>query len=197
MDLAGDLAAGTLSAERVTRVFLGRIAALDDAGPALGAVIEVNPDALEIARGLDRRRRGGGPVEPLHGVPVLLKANIDTADALATSAGSLALAAHHAGRGCTARYTTARGRRRDPRQDQPQRVGEFSRRRVYERVERPGDQTRNPYVLDRSPCGSSSGSAAAVAAPPRSARDRHGDRRLDGLSGRRERRRRRQTDAGL
>jgi len=93
--LRDELAAGRVSAERVTQVFLRRIAALDDSGPTLGAVIEINPDAEAIARALDRRR-DHEPLGALHGVPVLLKANIDTADRMATSAGSRALALHHA-----------------------------------------------------------------------------------------------------
>ena len=80
------LAAGTLSAERVTEVALAQIERID---PSLNAIIEINPDALAIARDLDRQPT---PLGPLHGVPVVLKANIDTGDAMATSAGSLALA---------------------------------------------------------------------------------------------------------
>src|SRR5690606_26209158 len=80
VELRDRIAAGELSAERVTAAFLERIAALDAAGPELRAVLEVNPDALAIARELDRSFDARGPVGPLHGVPVLLKANIDTAD---------------------------------------------------------------------------------------------------------------------
>src|SRR5690606_251572 len=83
--LAAELAAGNVTAERVTRAVLARIAALDDAGPRLNAIIETNPDALAIARELDARLAASGPVGPLHGVPVVLKANIATADAMATS----------------------------------------------------------------------------------------------------------------
>ena len=97
----------------MTRVFLDRIAALDDAGPKLAAVIELNPEARRDRARARRAARGArGPVGPLHGVPILLKANIDTADALATSAGSLALAAHHAARGRAARGAAARQRAR-------------------------------------------------------------------------------------
>src|SRR5688572_9975866 len=94
--LRAELAAGRLSALGVTQTYLRRIADLDDAGPTLGAVIEVNPDAETLARSLDERFRSGTSVGPLHGVPVLVKANIDTADGMATSAGSLALAEHRA-----------------------------------------------------------------------------------------------------
>src|SRR4051794_36252630 len=78
--LEARLAAGELSAERVAGTFLARIQALNAAGPSLHAVVEVNPDALAIARELDRRRARSGPVGPLHGLPILIKANIDTAD---------------------------------------------------------------------------------------------------------------------
>mgnify|MGYP003333467559 CR=1 FL=1 len=95
LTLRDEIAAGHVSAEQVTGAFLRRIADLDDTGPALHAVIEVNPDAISIARRLDRQRGRGKP-GPLQGVPVLVKANIDTADRMATSAGSVALAAHRA-----------------------------------------------------------------------------------------------------
>src|SRR6185436_3723993 len=93
--LRAQIAAGRVSALQVTQAYLRRIAALDDSGAMLGAVIEINPDAEAIARALDEQRARGA-LGPLHGVPVLIKANIDTADRMATSAGSLALAEHHA-----------------------------------------------------------------------------------------------------
>jgi amidase len=164
VELAQELAAGHLDAERVTRVFLERIAALDDAGPMLGAVIEVNPDALEIARDLDRRRASDGVIGPLHGVPVLLKANVDTADALATSAGSLALADHHAAADAP---LVARLRAAGAVILGKTNLSEWANFRATRSTSgwsSLGGQTRNPYVLDRSPCGSSSGSAVAVAA---------------------------------
>ncbi len=164
VDLEAELAAGRVSAERVTRAFLDRIASLDAAGPSLHSVIELNPDALAIAKALDRRFERGGRAGPLHGLPVLLKANIDTADRLATSAGSLALANHH------------------PAADAPlverlrsagavilgkTNLSEWANFRSTHSTSgwsSLGGQTRNPYVLDRNPCGSSSGSAVAVAA---------------------------------
>jgi amidase len=165
VELETQLAAGAVSAERVTRVFLERIAALDDAGPMLAAVIEVNPDALGVARDLDeRRRRGGGPVGPLHGIPVLLKASIDTADALATSAGSLALANHHAAADAP---LVARLRAAGAVILGKTNLSEWANFRATRSTSgwsSLGGQTRNAYVLDRNPCGSSSGSAVAVAA---------------------------------
>jgi amidase len=164
VQLEAELASGRVSAERVTRLFLDRIAAVDDAGPALGAVIEVNPDALEIARALDRRRERGGPVGPLHGLPVLLKANIDTADTLATSAGSLALAGHRAAADAP---LVARLRDAGAVILGKTNLSEWANFRATASTSgwsSLGGQTRNPYVLERNPCGSSSGSAVAVAA---------------------------------
>ncbi len=163
-ELEAELAAGTLSAERVTRVFLDRIATLDDAGPKLAAVIELNPEAVAIARELDQKRRRGGPVGPLHGVPILLKANIDTADALATSAGSLALAGHHAAADAP---LVARLRAAGAVILGKTNLSEWANFRATGSTSgwsSLGGQTRSPYVLDRNPCGSSSGSAVAVAA---------------------------------
>ena len=162
--LAAELGSGRVSAERVTRVFLERIAALDDAGPELAAVIEVNPDALAIARALDQRLRRGERAGPLHGVPVVVKANIDTADRMATSAGSLALAEHRAKADAD---VVARLRRAGAVILAKTNLSEWANLRSPASSSgwsALGGQTRNPYVLDRNPCGSSSGSAVAVAA---------------------------------
>ena len=158
------LASGELSAERVASVFLARIEALNEAGPSLRAVIEINPDALAIARDLDRRRAATGPVGPLHGLPIVIKANIDTADAMATSAGSVALARHHAAADAT---VVARLRAAGAVLLGKANLSEWANFRSSRSTSgwsSLGGQTRNPYVLDRSPCGSSSGSAVAVAA---------------------------------
>ena len=158
------LARGEASAERVTEVFLGRIATLDDAGPAFNAIIEVNPDALAIARELDRRFAASGAVGPLHGVPVVLKASIDTADRMATSAGSLALARHYARHDAP---LVARLRAAGAVLLAKANLSEWANFRSFGSTSgwsSLGGQTRNAYALDRSPCGSSSGSAVAVAA---------------------------------
>lgn len=162
--LADALAAGRVSAEEVTSAVLDRIAAIDDAGPKLNAIIEINPDAIEIARSLDRTFEAGGPVGPLHGVPVVLKANIDTADAMATSAGSLALADHHAAADAD---LVARLRAAGAVIVAKANLSEWANFRSTSSSSgwsSLGGQTKNPYVLDRNPCGSSSGSAVAVAA---------------------------------
>jgi amidase len=162
--LRAELAAGRVSALRVTQVYLRRIAELDDAGPTLGAVVEVNPDAESIARALDERLRNGATPPPLHGVPVLIKANIDTADAMATTAGSLALAEHRA---ATDADVVARLRDSGAVLLGKTNLSEWANFRSNSSTSgwsSLGGQTRNPYVLDRNPCGSSSGSAVAVAA---------------------------------
>jgi amidase len=162
--LAAQLADGRLDAVTVTRLYLDRIAALDDSGPMLNAIIEINPDALTIAEDLDRRREASGPVGPLHGVPVVLKANIDTADRMATSAGSLALAAHRASEDA---FLVKRLREAGAVIIAKANLSEWANFRDSDSSSgwsSLGGQTRNPHVLDRNPCGSSSGSAVAVAA---------------------------------
>jgi amidase len=162
--LRAELAAGRLSAVRVTQAYLRRIEALDDAGPSLAAVIEVNPEAAAIARGLDEQFLAGGVVGPLHGVPVLVKANIDTADGMATSAGSLALAEH---RPSADADVVARLRAAGAVVLGKTNLSEWANFRSTASTSgwsSLGGQTRNPFVLDRNPCGSSSGAAVAVAA---------------------------------
>jgi amidase len=155
---------GDLTAEELTRYYLDRIAALDDAGPKLNAIIEVNPDALEIARALDSERRGRGPRGPMHGIPVVLKANIDTGDKLSTTAGSLALEGYTAERDA---LLVTRLRDAGAVVLGKANLSEWANFRSDHSTSgwsSLGRQTRNPYALDRNPCGSSSGSAVAVAA---------------------------------
>ena len=118
------MAAGTLTSRALTQAYLNRIAAIDDAGPRLNAVIEINPKALADADALDAERHGGKVRGPLHGIPVLLKDNIDVAG-MANSAGSLAMA--RTGRPATRSSSdeVASGRRGDCRQDEPERVGQL------------------------------------------------------------------------
>jgi amidase len=164
--LRAEIAAGHVSALQVTQAYLRRIAAIDDSGPMLGAVIEINPDAEAIARALDERRerldRAG--LGPLHGVPVLLKANIDTADRMATSAGSLALAEHHARVDADVVTRLRAAGAVVLGKTNLSEWANFRSTRSTSGWSSLGGQTRNPYVLDRNPCGSSSGSAVAVAA---------------------------------
>ena len=164
LQLRDALQAGTITATTVTRAFLGRIAALDHAGPQLNAVLTVNPEALAIAAALDAHFAEHGPMGPLHGIPVLLKANIETADRMPTSAGSLALADHHASADA---FLVARLRAAGAVVLGKTNLSEWANFRdnaASSGWSSHGGQTRNPHVLDRNPCGSSSGSAVAVAA---------------------------------
>jgi amidase len=161
--IAGRRATSAMLVER----YLERIAALDaidGSGPALRSVIEVNPDAVDIARRLDQERAQKGARGPLHGIPVLIKDNIDTADRMATSAGSLALAENRAARDA---FLVERLRAAGAVILGKTNLSEWANFRSTRSTSGwsgRGGQTRNPYVLDRNPCGSSSGSAVAVAA---------------------------------
>jgi amidase len=163
-ELQGRMESGELTAHRLAELYLQRIAEIDKEGPYINSVIELNPDALEIAGMLDEERKAGKLRGPLHGIPILIKDNIDTADKMQTTSGSLALEGHIAvkdafvvrqlrkagavilGKTNLSEWANFRGKRS---------VSGWSSR---------GGLTRNPYALDRSASGSSSGSAAAVAA---------------------------------
>jgi amidase len=163
-DLQAHMAAGRHSARAITQAYLARIAQLDHAGPSVRSVIEVNPDALAMADAMDAERRAGKVRGPLHGVPVLLKDNVDTGDRMLTTAGSLALAGAPAPRDA---FLAARLREAGAVLLGKTNLSEwanFRSTRSSSGWSARGGQTRNPYVLDRSPCGSSSGSGAAIAA---------------------------------
>ena len=163
-EIQAQMRAGALTARALVERYLARIERLDRNGPALNAMMEINPDALAIADALDAERATRGPRGPLHGIPVLLKDNIDTADRMMTTSGSLALLGSIApedafivrklrdagavilGKTNLSEWANFRSTRSSS--------GWSSR----------GGQTRNPYALNRNPCGSSSGSAVAVAA---------------------------------
>lgn len=155
---------GALTAEAIARHYLERIAAVDKAGPSVNSVIETNPDALALATELDRERKNTGPRGPLHGIPILLKDNIDTADRMKTSAGSLALAESTAPRDA---FLTERLRMAGALILGKTNLSEWANFRSDHSSSGwsgRGGQTRNPYALDRNPCGSSSGSGVAVSA---------------------------------
>jgi amidase len=170
-DLQRRMASGELSAEKLTLRYLERIEALDrptssgaTQGPALRSVIETNPDALASARDLDRQRTRDGARGPLHGIPVLIKDNIDTGDRMATSAGSLALEANRAQRdAAVAERLRAAGAVILGKTNLSE-WANFRSSKSSSGWSGRGGQTRNPYVLDRNPCGSSAGSGAAAAA---------------------------------
>jgi amidase len=163
-ELQAGMAAGRYTARGVTQRYLERIAAMDRAGVSLKAIIETNPDALSQAEELDRERAAKGPRGPLHGIPVLLKDNIDTADRMTTTAGSLALEGSIAPRDShVAERLRAAGAVLLAKANMSEWANIRSSRSSSGWSAR-GGQCRNPYVLDRNPCGSSSGSAAAVSA---------------------------------
>lgn len=163
-DLQQRMERGESSASRLAELYLGRIEALNRRGPELRAVIETNPEALEIAAALDRERREKGPRGPLHGIPVLLKDNIDTHDRMTTTAGSLALEGSVPPRDS---FVAQRLREAGAVLLGKANLSEWANIRSNRSTSgwsARGGQCRNPYALDRNPCGSSSGSGAAVAA---------------------------------
>ena len=163
-ELGSQMASGERTSAEITRLYLERIEALDRQGPTLRSVIETNPDALEIAEGLDAERAAGNVRGPLHGVPILLKDNIATADRNTTTAGSLALEGSISQRDA---FVAARLRRAGAVLLGKANLSEwanFRSNRSSSGWSARGGQCRNPYVLSRNPCGSSSGSGAATSA---------------------------------
>ena len=163
-DLHDQMQRGEVSSEEIVDWYLDRIVAVDQSGPALNSIIEVNPDALDIARALDREWQESGPRGPLHGIPVVLKANIDTADRMYTSAGSLALQEHVPTEDA---FLVKRLRNAGAVILGKANLSEwanFRSTRSSSGWSSVGGQTLNPYDTTRSPCGSSSGSGVAVAA---------------------------------
>lgn len=163
-ELQDAMAAGTLTARQLVEMYQERIRALDESGPALRSVIEINPEALAIAEALDEERRTRGPRGPLHGIPLLLKDNIATADRMQTTAGSLALLGSRPARDAfVARKLREAGAVILGKANLSE-WANFRSSTSSSGWSARGGQALNPYVLDRSPCGSSSGSATAVAA---------------------------------
>lgn len=162
-DARDRMTAGTLTARALTQAYLDRIAAVDDAGPKLDSVIEVNGSALADADALDAERKAGKVRGPLHGIPVLIKDNVDVAG-MVNSAGSLALASH---RPKADAFIAARLRAAGAVILGKTNLSEwanFRSTRSSSGWSSRGGQTKNPYVLDRNPCGSSSGTGTAIAA---------------------------------
>jgi amidase len=155
---------GRLSARALAESYLARMDAVDAAGPRLNSVIERNPDALAIADELDRERKERGARGPLHGIPVLIKDNIDTADRMRTSAGSLALASSIAPRDAAIVERLRAAGAVILGKTNLSEWANFRSTRSTSGWSGRGGLTRNPYALDRSACGSSSGSGAATAA---------------------------------
>lgn len=163
-ELQEEMEARRLTAREITEAYLERIQALDRQGPELRSMLVVNPDALAIADGLDAEREAGRVRGPLHGIPVVIKGNIDTADRMPTTAGSLALEGVIAPRDA---FIVERLREEGAVLLGKTNLSEWANFRSTGSTSgwsALGGQTRNPYALDRNPCGSSSGSAVAVAA---------------------------------
>jgi len=163
-DLAEKMTSGTFTSRSVTEMYLARIESVDRQGPALHSVIELNPEALAIADALDKERKERGPRGPLHGIPVLIKDNIDTADRMATTAGSLALIG---ARPPEDAFLVQQLRRAGAVILGKTNLSEWANIRSNHSTSGwsgRGGLTKNPYALDRNTSGSSSGSAAAVTA---------------------------------
>ena len=163
-ELQDGMGSGKLTASSIAEKYLARIEAMDKQGPALNSVLELNPDALAIADGLDKERKEKGPRGPLHGVPVFIKDNLDTADKMSTTAGSLALIGAKPPKDS---LIVQKLRQAGAVILGKTNLSEWANIRSSHSSSGwsgRGGQTKNPYVLDRNPCGSSSGSGVAVAA---------------------------------
>ncbi|MFD1034368.1 amidase [Sphingomonas hankookensis] len=162
--LAEGMRNGTLTSVAITRAYLARIAKIDRQGPTLRSVIALNPDALAQAKALDDERRAGRVRGPLHGVPVLIKDNIETADRMATTAGSLALKDNVTGRDAPLVAALRRAGAVILGKTNLSEWANIRSTRSMSGWSAVGGLVRNPYALDRTACGSSSGSGAAIAA---------------------------------
>ena len=163
-DLQKRFQSGQITARSVTKMYLERIATIDKSGPTINSIIELNPDALAIAELMDAERKAGKIRGPLHGVPILIKDNIDTADKMQTTAGALAMEGNIASKDA---FIVAQLRAAGAVILGKTNLSEwanFRSTRSSSGWSSRGGQTHNPYVLDRSPCGSSSGSGASVSA---------------------------------
>jgi amidase len=162
--LQAEMASGRLTSQALTLEYIQRIIAMDQGGPGVNAVIEINPDAVAMAAHADALRRQGKVLGPLHGIPVLLKDNIDTGDAMQTTAGSFALVGRPAPRDSTVAANLRAGGAVILGKTN---LSEWANFRSFESISGwsgRGGQTHNPYGIDRNPCGSSSGSGAAASA---------------------------------
>ena len=162
--LQDSMVSGRYSSRQVTELYLRRIADIDRAGPTLRSILEINPDAEAIAAALDEERREKGPRGPLHGIPIVVKDNIDTADRMTTTAGSLALEGSIAPRDA---FIVERLRAAGAVILAKANLSEWANIRSTKSSSgwsARGGQVKNPYVLDRNPCGSSSGTGTAVSA---------------------------------
>ena len=142
--LADGIDDGAFNSEAITAAYLARIAAIDDSGPMLNAVIATFPDALDQARAMDAELRAGTYRGPMHGIPILVKDNVEVAGPLPTTAGSLALAGNITNRDAPLHCALARGRRRDFGQNQLKRMGQYPVGQFHQRLERGGRLDQEP-----------------------------------------------------
>jgi amidase len=163
-ELQQGLQSGKYSSRSLVEKYADRIDDIDKKGPTLRSIIELNPDAEEIAAALDRERKERGTRGPLHGIPILLKDNIDTADRMMTTAGSLALVGAKPARDAFVAKKLREAGAVILGKTNLSEWANFRSTKSSSGWSARGGQTRNPYALDRNPCGSSSGSGAAVAA---------------------------------
>jgi amidase len=163
-ELQDGMKSGKFTARSLVEKYMSRIDEIDKRGPAVNAIIELNPDALSIADGLDQERKAKGPRGPLHGIPALIKDNIDTADRMMTTAGSLALVGSKPPKDS---FVAQRVRAAGAVILGKTNLSEWANIRSSHSTSGwsgRGGLTKNPYALDRNPCGSSSGTGAAVSA---------------------------------
>ena len=158
------LASGKYTSEQLVQLYLKRIEAIDATGPQLHSVIEVNPDAVAIAVAMDKELKAGKNRGPLHGIPVLIKDNIDTADKMQTTAGSLAMAGNIASKDAFVVKKLREARAIIIGKTNLSEWANFRSTQSCSGWSSRGGQTKNPYILDHNPCGSSAGSGAAVSA---------------------------------
>ncbi len=163
-DLQAKMQNGEFSSRSVTEMYLDRINTIDKNGPAINSIIELNPDALSIADEMDKERKSGKVRGPLHGIPVLIKDNIDTGDKMMTTAGALALEGNVASKDAFIIQQLRQSGAVLLGKTNLSEWANFRSNRSSSGWSSRGGQTKNPYALDRNPCGSSSGSGAAVAA---------------------------------
>lgn len=163
-ELQAAMEAGQVTSQELTHYYLARIETIDRAGPHLRSVIEVNPDALDIAAALDAERAARGLRGPLHGIPILLKDNIDTGDKMLTTAGSLAMVTSRPAQDATVVQQLRQAGAIILGKTNLSEWANFRGNNSVSGWSARGGQTRNPYALDHNPCGSSSGSAVAVCA---------------------------------
>lgn len=163
-ELQAGLKAGTISSVKLTELYLRRISEIDQGRHDLLSVIEVNPEAMQLAEQMDKERKAGKLRGPLHGIPIMIKDNIDTADKMHTTAGSLALENHIAAKDAFVVSQLRKSGAIILAKTNLSEWANFRSTRSSSGWSSRGGQTRNPYIINRSPCGSSAGSAVAVSA---------------------------------